>query len=117
MSNIHGGIKLVDFASCSPVEHLAVAVQGVLNTMFSKLVVLSSLAVLAVATPVPNDEPASSCTTGPVQCCQSTTTAGAPAAASILGLLGVVVQDLNIPVGLTCTPISVRIPLIFIESN
>ncbi|TCD65152.1 hypothetical protein EIP91_003045 [Steccherinum ochraceum] len=33
--------------------------------------------------------------------------AGAPAAAGPLGLLGIVLQDLNVPVGLTCDPISV----------
>ena len=75
--------------------------------MFSKLAIISSLAILAVATPTPNDTPASSCTTGPIQCCQTTTTAGAPAAAAIIALLGIVVQDLNVPVGLTCDPITV----------
>ena len=75
--------------------------------MFSKLAIISSLAILAVATPTPNDTPPQTCTTGPIQCCQSTTTAGAPAAAAILGLLGVVVQDLNVLLGLDCSPISV----------
>ncbi|KAI0075015.1 fungal hydrophobin, partial [Panus rudis PR-1116 ss-1] len=49
----------------------------------------------------------STCSTGPVQCCNSVQHAGAPAAAGLLGLLGVVVQDLNVPIGLTCSPISV----------
>ncbi|THH14201.1 hypothetical protein EW146_g6112 [Bondarzewia mesenterica] len=51
--------------------------------------------------------PASQCNTAPVQCCNSTTTAGAPAAAEILSLIGVVVQDLDIVVGLTCNPITI----------
>jgi len=47
-----------------------------------------------------------SCNTGPVQCCDSVTSANNPAANLILSLLG-----LNIPgstaVGLTCSPLSV----------
>ncbi|PAV18381.1 hydrophobin [Pyrrhoderma noxium] len=70
--------------------------------MFSKFIVAVAFAVLAVAT-----EPASQCNTGPVQCCDSVQSAGSPAAATELGLLGIVLQDLNIPVGLTCDPISV----------
>ncbi|KAI0750517.1 fungal hydrophobin-domain-containing protein [Fomes fomentarius] len=73
--------------------------------MFSTLFALSTLAILAAATPTARQ--ASSCTTGAVQCCQSTTTASDPAAASLLGLLGIVLQDVNIPVGLNCSPISV----------
>ena len=74
--------------------------------MFSKLALISSLAVLAVATPTPGGE--QSCSTGPIQCCNSVQPAGAPAAATALGLLGVIVQDVNVPIGLTCNPISVR---------
>ena len=96
--------------------------------MFSKLTVFSSLAllpILAVATPwattttkppvtttvtvtqTATPTTVSQCNTGPIQCCQSTQTAGSPAAASILGLLGVVVQDLDIIVGITCSPLTV----------
>ncbi|EJD00379.1 fungal hydrophobin [Fomitiporia mediterranea MF3/22] len=75
--------------------------------MFSKFAALASLALLAVATPTPGGEPASQCSTGPVQCCNTVTTAGDPAAAGVLALIGVVVQDLTVPVGLTCDPITV----------
>ena len=78
--------------------------------MFSKLAVAASLAILAVATPTPQS--AGQCNTGPVQCCNSVQSAGSDPVASILGLLGVVVQDVNVPVGLTCNPISVSaVPL------
>ncbi|KAJ7113779.1 hydrophobin, partial [Mycena epipterygia] len=52
-------------------------------------------------------EPASSCSTGPIQCCDSSATAGDPAASAVLSLVGAVVQDLNVGVGLTCSPITV----------
>lgn len=74
--------------------------------MFAKLFTVASLAILAAATPTPN-APASSCSTGPVQCCETATKASDPAAAGVLSLLGVVVQDLNVGVGLTCSPITV----------
>ncbi|KAI0355201.1 fungal hydrophobin [Trametes cingulata] len=74
--------------------------------MFSRAVALaiSALPLLAAATPL---EARQSCDTAPIQCCASTTTAGSPAASKILGLLGVVVQDLDVLVGLGCSPISV----------
>ncbi|KAI0373102.1 fungal hydrophobin, partial [Pilatotrama ljubarskyi] len=65
---------------------------------------ISALPLLAAATPL---EARNSCDTAPVQCCTSTTTAGSPAGSKILGLLGVVVQDLDVVVGLGCTPITV----------
>jgi len=67
-----------------------------------------ALATLAAATPVRRGgEPASSCSTGPVQCCDSVQSAGSPAASTLLGLLGIVVQGADVPIGITCSPISV----------
>ncbi|KAH8077039.1 hydrophobin-domain-containing protein [Cristinia sonorae] len=51
--------------------------------------------------------PASQCDVGKLQCCDSVQKAGDPAVAKKLGLLGIVLQDLNIPVGVTCNSISV----------
>ncbi|KAJ4485426.1 hydrophobin 2 [Lentinula aciculospora] len=70
--------------------------------------VTAAIATLAAATPTPRDEPASSCSTGPVQCCDSVQSANSSGGiAAILGLLGIVLQDLNVNVGLTCSPITV----------
>ena len=76
--------------------------------MFAKLFTIASLAILAVATPTPGGGSAgNSCTTGPVQCCESIQKASDPAATKILGGLGIVLQDLDVLVGLTCSAISV----------
>ena len=76
--------------------------------MLSKLFAFSTLAILAVATPTTGGGGSGgSCSTGPIQCCNTATKASDPAAAALLALLGVVVQDLNVGVGLTCSPITV----------
>ncbi|KAH9923698.1 fungal hydrophobin [Epithele typhae] len=59
---------------------------------------------LAAASPL---ESRQTCSTAPIQCCQTTTTAGSAAGTSILDSIGVVVQDVNVLLGLTCSPISV----------
>ncbi|KAI8974199.1 hydrophobin 1 [Trametes punicea] len=74
--------------------------------MFSRAVALaiSALPLLAAATPL---EARADCSTGAIQCCQSTESAGSAAGAALLGLLGIVVQDANVILGLDCSPISV----------
>lgn len=49
------------------------------------------------------------CTSGTVQCCDSTESASdlSPSTVTLFGLLGVVVSDLTANVGVTCSPISV----------
>ncbi|KAJ4466317.1 hydrophobin 2 [Lentinula aciculospora] len=74
---------------------------------FKLAFVSAALATLAVATPAPRGEPASSCSTAPVQCCESVEPASSTAVAPILASIGVVLQDLNVLVGLTCSPITV----------
>ncbi|EIW61062.1 fungal hydrophobin [Trametes versicolor FP-101664 SS1] len=76
--------------------------------MFSRAVALtiSALPLLAAATPL-EARNSGSCSTGPVQCCQSTETAGSTAGSALLGSLGIVVQDVNVLVGVTCSPITV----------
>ncbi|KAJ3844198.1 hydrophobin 2 [Lentinula raphanica] len=75
---------------------------------FKLAFVSAVLATLAVATPTPEtrDEPASSCSTGDLQCCNSVQPATSTAASSLLAL-GIVLQDVNVAVGITCSPISV----------
>ena len=76
--------------------------------MFSKLAFVASLAVLAVATPTPIPQ-SGQCNTGPVQCCESTSTASDPNTAGLLGLLDIVAQGINVPIGVTCSPITVSL--------
>ncbi|KAI0355207.1 fungal hydrophobin [Trametes cingulata] len=76
--------------------------------MFSRAVALAiaAMPLLAAATPAPL-EARQTCSTGAIQCCQTTTTANSASAAAILGLLGIVVQDVTAIVGLNCSPINV----------
>ncbi|KAI0746809.1 fungal hydrophobin, partial [Daedaleopsis nitida] len=57
--------------------------------------------------PTGSPPPASSCSTGPVQCCNSVQKADSKGASVLLGLLGIVLQNVNVPVGLGCSPITV----------
>ncbi|KAI0333057.1 hydrophobin 2 [Cubamyces sp. BRFM 1775] len=76
--------------------------------MFSRAIAFAVITtpLLAAATPTAL-EARQTCSTGSLQCCQQTTTAGSAAASAILSLLGIVVQDVNALVGLTCSPINV----------
>ncbi|CDO75028.1 hypothetical protein BN946_scf184640.g3 [Trametes cinnabarina] len=74
--------------------------------MFSRTVALAIAATpfLAAATPL---EARQTCSTGAIQCCEQTTSANSASGAAILGLLGIVLQDLNVLLGLNCSPVSV----------
>ncbi|KAK7438442.1 hypothetical protein VKT23_018054 [Stygiomarasmius scandens] len=77
--------------------------------MFSRLstlIVAITAASLAVA--IPTEQPSGGqCNTGPVQCCNSVQSSNTPSVAKLLGTLGAVVQGVDVPIGLTCTPVSV----------
>ena len=64
-------------------------------------------AILATAFAAPSGNSGNTCSTGPVQCCNSVQKASDPATSALLGLLGVVVQDVDVLVGVTCSPITV----------
>ncbi|KAJ8455409.1 hypothetical protein ONZ51_g12473 [Trametes cubensis] len=67
--------------------------------MFSRVAVATILAAPLLAV-------AQNCNTGPIQCCQSVESANSAAGSAILGLLGIVLQDLTAQIGLGCSPIS-----------
>uniref|UniRef100_A0A0W0EYS5 Hydrophobin n=1 Tax=Moniliophthora roreri TaxID=221103 RepID=A0A0W0EYS5_MONRR len=70
-----------------------------------KLFTLAALASVVVAAPGGHD--GAKCNTGDIQCCNTVDNAHNKDIAKQLGLLGLVIQDLNIPIGLNCNPISV----------
>ncbi|KAF8985268.1 fungal hydrophobin-domain-containing protein [Cyathus striatus] len=72
-----------------------------------KSVVFSSLTFATLAAAWGNPIPASQCTTGDLQCCQNSGSSTDSAISSALSLLGIVVQDVNALIGVTCSPISV----------
>ncbi|KIJ33019.1 hypothetical protein M422DRAFT_183675, partial [Sphaerobolus stellatus SS14] len=49
--------------------------------------------------------PISQCNTGDAQCCNSVSSVSNPSTAALLGLLGVVIQGVDVLVGITCSPI------------
>ncbi|KAF5347800.1 hypothetical protein D9756_010272 [Leucocoprinus leucothites] len=63
--------------------------------------------VTVSAPPTTTTAPASQCNTGSLQCCNSVQSASSGAVGLLLGLLGVVLSDLTVLVGLTCSPLSV----------
>jgi hypothetical protein len=67
-----------------------------------------ALTTLAAANPLRRDSsPSNQCNTGSLQCCSSVQSATSPGIATLLGLLGVVVQGVTGQVGVTCSPITV----------
>ncbi|KAF9484783.1 hydrophobin-315 [Pholiota conissans] len=69
---------------------------------FKVIAALAFGATLAAATGSPSNQ----CNTGSLECCDSTGKATDPAIATLLGSLGVVVQDVTALVGVTCSPIT-----------
>ncbi|RPD65521.1 fungal hydrophobin [Lentinus tigrinus ALCF2SS1-7] len=60
----------------------------------------------ATAPVVTVTEPASDCTTGPIQCCEGIQSANTVPGKVMLGLLGIILKDLDVFLGLNCDPIT-----------
>ncbi|KAH9944643.1 fungal hydrophobin [Amylocystis lapponica] len=60
-----------------------------------------------VTAPAPTATTISQCNTGESQCCQSTEAANSVTGAALLGLLGIVLEDVDVLLGLDCSPITV----------
>ena len=72
---------------------------------------IASLAVLVVATPAPQNSNGQ-CNTGDLMCCENTqNTAPSPKdlLAGLLSILGINLQSADLPIGLTCSPITVSV--------
>ncbi|KAG6916348.1 hypothetical protein DXG01_007239 [Tephrocybe rancida] len=63
-------------------------------------------AVGAARRAAPSSTPGPTCSTGPVQCCNSVTHASDPVASLLAGLLGLVLGA-DVAVGITCSPLSI----------
>ncbi|KIK58521.1 hypothetical protein GYMLUDRAFT_202365 [Collybiopsis luxurians FD-317 M1] len=63
--------------------------------------------VTVTAPPTTTTITSGDCSTGPVQCCDSTATAGSGLGSLVLGLLGIVVDDLDVLLGIDCSPITI----------
>ncbi|KAF5362899.1 hypothetical protein D9758_007102 [Tetrapyrgos nigripes] len=77
---------------------------------FTRLASIAALATLAVATPTLDrrNKPASQCTTGPIQCCETVETVNlAERIIVLLGITSPILLDPTVLVGLTCTDIDV----------
>ncbi|KAF5375921.1 hypothetical protein D9615_008253 [Tricholomella constricta] len=66
-----------------------------------------TVTVTVTPAPSPTTIPASQCNTGDLQCCNSVESASSDAVGLLLGLLGIVLTDLNVLVGITCSPLSI----------
>ncbi|KAI0628271.1 fungal hydrophobin-domain-containing protein [Trametes polyzona] len=71
-------------------------------TLAFQLFALSGLAILASASPAA----VQSCNSGAIQCCQQLATSGSGLVSTILGAVGAIVDGLNLPIGIVCTPVS-----------
>nr|CAC86005.1 hydrophobin 2 [Dictyonema glabratum] len=76
-------------------------------TAFTILALTSSF-VGALPSPAAATIPASQCNTGSLQCCQTLSNSSNSGVTTLSGLLGIVIPA-NVPVGLTCNPISLLV--------
>ncbi|KAI0755528.1 fungal hydrophobin [Fomes fomentarius] len=70
---------------------------------------IAAMPLLATANPITGSHhnSNSTCDSGPVQCCDTSALASSPKGTDALGPLGIVLEDLNVVLGLQCLPISI----------
>ncbi|KAJ7898571.1 fungal hydrophobin [Mycena olivaceomarginata] len=73
--------------------------------MFSKFSVVVASVLVTLAAAIPTSVPIT--TPDSDQCCASVVDSKSTAAGAVLGLLGIDLGDISIPVGLSCSPITV----------
>ncbi|KAJ7908513.1 POH2 hydrophobin [Mycena leptocephala] len=74
--------------------------------MFSKLSVVVTSVLITLAAAIPNATPTVTPPTSP-QCCSSVVSSSSSAASVLAALLGLDLTGLNVPIGLSCSPITV----------
>ncbi|KAI9063611.1 fungal hydrophobin [Trametes sanguinea] len=62
---------------------------------------------ITVTAPAPTSTSTSTCSTGDIQCCNSVESASSPGGSLLLGLLGIVVEGVDVLLGLNCSPLDV----------
>ncbi|OCH93160.1 fungal hydrophobin [Obba rivulosa] len=62
---------------------------------------------VTVTAPGPTVTAASQCSTGDLQCCEQVESADSLAGSLLLGLLGIILKDVTLLIGATCSPITV----------
>ncbi|KAF7336066.1 Hydrophobin 2 [Mycena sanguinolenta] len=74
--------------------------------MFSKLSVVVASVLITLAAAIPNTTPPVTTPTSD-QCCNSVVPSSSAAASAVAALLGLDLTGLDVPVGLSCSPITV----------
>ncbi|KAJ7880910.1 fungal hydrophobin [Mycena leptocephala] len=74
--------------------------------MFSKISVIVTSVLITLAAAMPWDTPPVTPPTSP-QCCNSVVSSSSTAASAVAALLGLDLTGLDVPVGLSCSPITV----------
>ncbi|TFK64217.1 fungal hydrophobin [Pluteus cervinus] len=85
-----------------------------LSTFFFTVLALISVVsatytttVTVTTQPSPTPVPVSQCNTGSIQCCNSVQSSTNGVVGLLLGLLGIFLGDVDVPIGLTCSPLSI----------
>ncbi|KAK7046791.1 hydrophobin 2 [Favolaschia claudopus] len=75
--------------------------------MFPKLSIVVASVLITLAAAIPNSPPPPVTTPSSPQCCDSVVPSTSAAASAVAALVGLDLTGLNVPVGLSCSPITV----------